>query len=198
MLHQRVRNRLWTLLPAWCVALAALPLPAVAADDERVRLVQQRRALSDTFAAEERACAQRFAVTACVDEIKLRRRDALAPLRERELQIDEAERVQRAAARRAAIAAKRAAAAAAPPASAAGLPELRVRQPSVAAALPASGARDDSRERAAAAGQRARQLQQGRDEAAAVQRRVQQRLDARSGRKSDPLPVPASSSAPRR
>ncbi len=205
MLQQRLWNRLWNLLPTCSVALAclaALPLRSVAADDERARLVQQRKMLSETLAAEERACTQRFAVTACVDEIKLRRREALAPLRERELQIDEAERVQRATERRAAIAAKRAAAASAPPASAAGLPELRVRQPSAAgpSPQPASSARNDAQGRAAAADQRARQLRQSRDEAAAAQQRVQQRLDARnaSGHRSVPLPVPAASSAPRR
>ena len=90
-------QRAWTLCLAWCVALAglsALPLSLAAADDERARLVQQRRVLNATFAAEEQACGQRFAVTACVDDLKLRRRQALAPLREQELQIDEAERVQ--------------------------------------------------------------------------------------------------------
>lgn len=200
MLHKR----LWNLLPTCCVALAslaALPLRSVAAEDERARLVQQRRLLSDTFAAEERACLQRFAVTACIDEIKLRRREALAPLRERELQIDEAERAQRATERRATIAAKRAAAASAPPASAAGLSELRVRQPPAAASSsrPAARLRDDAQDRAAVAEQRARQVQQSRDEAAAAQQRVQRQQARRaSGHKSDPLPVPAASSVRRR
>lgn len=207
MLHSSIRNRLGNLLPACCAALAclaALPLISLAADDERARLLQQRRTLSEAFAAEERACTQRFAVTACVDAIKLRRRESLAPLRERELQIDEAERAQKAAERRAAIAAKRAAAASAPAASAAGVPELRVRQPSVAAsAMPRpSPARDDGQERAVKAEQRARQGQQRRDQAAAAQQRVQRRQAARSasGRKSDPLPLPlpAASSAPQR
>lgn len=189
----------------WGLALASLGPCAVAADGERTRLVQQRLLLSETFAAEERACAQRFAVTACVDEAKLRRREALAPLRERELQIDAAEREQKAALRRAAIAAKRAAVASLPPASAAGQTELRVRQPLAAASSslrPAPRARDDAQDRAAQAEQRARQLQRSRDEATAAQRRVQQRVqqreDARSDRKSYPLPVPAAGSAPQR
>ncbi len=186
----------------WGLALASLGPCAVAADGERARLVQQRRLLGETFAVEERACAQRFAVTACVDELKLRRREALAPLRERELQIDAAEREQKAALRRAAIAAKRAAVASLPPASAAGQTELRVRQPLAAASSsrPAPRARDDAQDRAAQAEQRARQLQRSRDEATAAQRRVQQRVqqreDARSDRKSYPLPVPAAASAP--
>ena len=189
----------------WGLALASLGPCAVAADGERARLVQQRLLLSETFAVEERACAQRFAVTACVDEVKLRRREALAPLRERELQIDAAEREQKAALRRAAIAAKRAAVASLPPASAAGQTELRVRQPLAAASSssrPAPRARDDAQDRAAQAEQRARQLQRSRDEATAAQRRVQQRVqqreDARSDRKSYPLPVPAAGSAPQR
>ena len=210
-------KRAWTLCLAWGVALAglsALPLSLAAADDERARLVQQRRVLNATFAAEEQACGQRFAVTACVDDLKLRRRQALAPLRERELQIDEAERVQKATARRAAIAAKRAAAAAASAplaasaasAASAGLtsiPHLRLqRAPAASSPQPVLRAREDAQGRAAAADQRARQLQQNRDEAAAAQQRIQQRLEAHkaSGRKADalPVPVPDTASAPRR
>ena len=193
-----LRKPLLILLPAWW--LAGLPCSSVAADDERARLVQQRRQLSEAFSAEERTCTQRFAVTACVDALRLRRREALAPLRERELQLDEAERVQRAAERRAAIAAKRAAAASAPPAASAAVPELRVRQAAPAASRPAPRPRDDGEERAAQAEQRQRQTQQRREEAAAAQQRVQRRRDERgaSGRKSDALPVPAPASAPRR
>ena len=213
-------KRAWTLCLAWGVALAGLsawPLSLAAADDERARLVQQRRVLNATFAAEEQACGQRFAVTACVDDLKLRRRQALAPLRERELQIDEAERVQKATARRATIAAKRAAAASAPLAASAAsaafasMPHLRVQRPPASPlAQPVPRARDDAKGRAAAADQRARQLQQSRDEAAATQQRIQQRLDAHkaSGRKADslpapllmplPPPVPDAASAPRR
>lgn len=198
---------LWTLRPArrvaWSVAwacLASLPLPTAAADNERAHLAQQRRQLSEAFAAEERLCTQRFAVTACVDALGLRRREALAPLRERELQLDEAERVQRAAERLAAIAAKRAAAASAPPDPSAAAPELRVRPAAPAASRPAPRPRDDGDERAAQAEQRQRQAQQRREEAAAAQQRVQRRQHERDagGRKSDPLPVPAPASAPRR
>ena len=38
--------------------------PANAADSERMRMAAERRALTQRFAEEEKACAARFAVTA--------------------------------------------------------------------------------------------------------------------------------------
>jgi hypothetical protein len=70
---------------AWALWLAAgLPSVAVAADNDRNRITAERKATAAQFAAEEKACAERFAVTACVDDVRARRREALAPLRERE------------------------------------------------------------------------------------------------------------------
>lgn len=191
----------WPLQALAWVLLAGAPALTLAADDERARLAQQRRQLGEAFAAEERSCAQRFAVTACVDEVRQRRREALAPVRERELQLDDAERQQRAAERRAAIEAKRAAAASAPSSASSSLapaPQVRVRTAPAAASRPQARPREDAEERAAQAGQRQRQAQARRDEAEAAQQRVQRRQEERaaSGRKAVPLPVPAS--APRR
>ena len=90
---------------AWFLWLAAcLPMVATAADSERSRITAERKAMAAQFAAEEKACAERFAVTACVDDVRVRRREALAPLRERELKLDEADRQQRAQERRSAVA----------------------------------------------------------------------------------------------
>ena len=179
--------------------ITGLPAQGMAADDDRARLVQQRRQLGEGFAAEERACSQRFAVTACVDDVKRRRREALAQVRERELRLDEAERQQRAAERQAAIDAKRAAVAAAPSASSVAAPELRVRPSATAASRPAAKPRDDGTERAAQAEQRQGLAQQRRDEAATAQQRVQRRQEERSasGRKSAPLPALPAASMPR-
>lgn len=192
------------LQPAWCLAwglalalLTTAAPPAAAADSERARLAQLRKQLSEAFSAEERACTQRFAVTSCVEAVRLRRRDVLAPLRERELQLDEAERLQRATDRRAALELKRAAAAAASVPASAVTPELRVRPTAPAPSRPASGLRDHSEERAAQAEQRQHQALQRREEAAAAQQRVQRRQDERkaSGRQAAPLPVPSGASA---
>lgn len=61
-------------------------------DDERQRLAQQRAAIESEFERGERACAQRFAVTQCVDGLKEQRRSALAELRRKEVALEEAER----------------------------------------------------------------------------------------------------------
>lgn len=186
---------------AWAVAgsLLGASLTVQAASDERAQLAQQRRQLSAAFAEEERACGQRFAVTSCVDDVRSRRREALAPLREREIQIDEAARQQRAAERRSAIEARREAATARPAASAAP-PQLRVRAPAHAASRAAPRTPDDSTdERAAQAELRQRQAHQRREEAKAAQQRVQRRLEDRAtgARQAAPLPVPPPASAPR-
>ena len=110
---------------------------ASAASAERAALVEHRRLMLKILADEEVACGERFAVTACRDDVRRRRREALGPLRERELRLEEAERRARAEERRRFVAAKQAAAAerqasAAAPASAAALtppPELRIRRP---------------------------------------------------------------------
>jgi hypothetical protein len=192
-----------TILAGWlafCVAssLMGTAPQARAASDERVRLEQQRRQMVESFAAEARACEGRFAVTSCVDDVRRRQREALAPLRERQLLIEETWRAQRATERKAAIEARLAAAAAAPAASVLP-PQLRIRTPEPAASRATSRTRDDADDRAAQADQRQRQAQRRREEAAAAQQRVQRRLDDRaaSERPVAPLPVPPPASAPR-
>ena len=188
--------------------------PANAADSERMRMADQRRALTQRFADEERACAARFAVTACMDDMRARRREALSPLRERELRLDESERQQRGAERRAAIASKiaeaasrpSAAAAVAAAASAAGeamdpaassassAPVVRLRAPGTAASSMARAPKANGEDavRATQAAQRVREAQARQQESVAAQKRIQRRLaeQAAKGRKSDPLPVP--------
>jgi colicin import membrane protein len=190
-----------------CAALVPLLLPLLAAavGNERAEIAAERERLQVQFAAEERECASRFAVTACLDDLRARRRQALQPLRERELRLDQAERQQRASDRRAAIEAKRSGAAALSP-GAASAPQLRVREPLAAPpATPASRplrGRDDT-ERAAEAAARAREAEQRKEEAQAAQQRVLQRQAERelAGKKDTPLPVPGAlpaASAPKR
>lgn len=83
--------------------------PAASTGNEglsREAIARQRAEVLKRHADEERACAARFAVTACIDEVRARQRAALAPLRERELALDDAERRRRAADRLAAAQAR--------------------------------------------------------------------------------------------
>lgn len=74
----------------------------------RERLSTERREVEREFATQERECAQRFLVTACVDAAKAQRRDALKRLSTREAALDDAERTRRATARQQRIDAKQA------------------------------------------------------------------------------------------
>jgi colicin import membrane protein len=178
---------------ALVVLLGALLLGdfALAAQPERAQLRAERNRLSEAFAEQERSCSQQFLVTACLDDARARRRDALTPLRERELRLDEAERQTKAEQRRQAIAAKQALAASQPTARPA--PPVRVRS-----ALPAASAavreprQVEPEDRAAAAAIRARELEAQRHLATQAQQRVDRREAERqaAGRKSAPLPTP--------
>ena len=183
------------------LCLCCLPCLAVASEDERARIAAERRAQIAAFDAQERDCASRFRVTACIDEVRARRREALAPLRQQVLRLDENDRLRRAQERRAAIAAKQAAAAAPPPPSAA--PQARLRKPLRPASTPAhepapnKAALQGQPARAIEAQQRRREALRRQQEAQATQARIEQRQAQRkgAGRKSDPLPLPDAASA---
>lgn len=160
--------------------------------------------MAERFAAEERACVSRFAVTACVDEVRARRRDALAPLRDRELRLDEAERQRRADERRQGIAQRQAQQAdALQRAPAPPEPETHVRPPLRGASAPVRAAKpmDDGAARAAAALRRTQDARLRQEEAKNTQERIERRQAEREaqGKKAQPLPVPnpGAASAPR-
>jgi hypothetical protein len=184
--------------PCLLVALSLLlppalaqPLPAHTATRAQAQAEIQR--LSAAFAAEEAACAERFAVSACVDNAKLRRRDALAPWRARQLALDDAERRERAAARLQAIEAKQREAAARPPAppASAAPPRARLLPPAVPPARheEQAGQRQQASEEAAA--QRAAASEQRRrkmhDETVRIRSRE---AEAQQKKRGAPLPVP--------
>lgn len=75
---------------------------------ERAAIAQQRAAIAQTQAQAEAACHQRFVVEDCLQDVRRKARAELAPLRERELQLNQQERQERAAARLQAIEAKQA------------------------------------------------------------------------------------------
>lgn len=186
------------------VALAGLLLLGAdfvgAAGGERDALAGERKRLQAAFAAEEAACAGNFAVNACLDGVRQRRRAALAPLRERELALDEAERRERAAERRRGNQARQAAAASR--ASAPAEPQMRVRAPSPAASRAAerhgsAGHQQRIEREAEKASGRAAAAEQRREQARLAQERVERRLQERAatGKVSAPLPIPASAAS---
>lgn len=171
-----------------CLAsLAARAEPA----DERARLDAERQAITQRFGQEEQVCRQRFAATACLEDVRVRRRDALAPVRERELNLADLDRQQRAAQRRRLVATKMQAAPG--PAAAASEPVREVRQaPSpgrpASASLSPRVSNDAARE--AAAAERARVGARKLAEIEAGKRRVADRVAARAseGKPVQPLP----------
>jgi hypothetical protein len=72
-------------------------------------LSREREAVLAAFAAREQACRSRFFVNLCLREVEGPRREALAALRRREVQMEEAERLRRQQAALARIAEKSAA-----------------------------------------------------------------------------------------
>ena len=176
------------MLPAATAALAQEPGGDEAffnrLAQERQRIEQERQALLAGFDAEEQACRQRFFVNSCLGDLAVRKRQALAPLREQDIRIGEAERQRRhdqALQRRAQKQEQ-----AEPPVSA----------PAQAAGERPEGERADREparlEREAQARQRAQQ-QADRERAAAQRQREREaaaRARARDGEGARPLPTP--------
>lgn len=180
------------------VMLVLLPLASRAdeAASERARIAHDRQAVEARFRAEQAGCAEKFAVNACLDEARTRRRDALMPLREQELILADRERKQRAAARARTIERNRIEAegrVANPPAIASA---VRARPgPAIA---PASGPErmfaPAMQPRADKAGTRAEAAARRNAEAQAERERIRERIEKRAaeGRAVKPLPVPDS------
>jgi len=176
----------------------ALLAPAQADDAaERARIARERAEAQARFEQRQRECAQRFAVTHCVEEARAEHRQALLQLRQQEGVLDEAQRKQRAAARLAAIEEKRRAErerAALPRAERQPAPlELKPppRQPA-ASARPASVPASDPD--AAVREQRKRARFEARQRDAQVHREEAERRSAEresKGKAGAPLPDPA-------
>ncbi|MES2413622.1 MAG: hypothetical protein V4614_07455 [Pseudomonadota bacterium] len=64
---------------------------------ERARIGAERARLEAGYTAEQAACHKKFMVNNCLDDIKPRRREALADLRRQEIALDEQDRKARAA-----------------------------------------------------------------------------------------------------
>jgi hypothetical protein len=184
---------------------------------ERQMIDEQRAAIAAEYARGERDCRQQFAVTDCVNRLREQQRSALAALRERELQLDDAKRRAEVAAQQQRLAQKAAAAAAA--ASQAQAASASGARPAKTPAAPAtpreprpvpkatppptpSRAADediqhkaDQRAKEAAAAAARVQAQQRRASAAAAHREEVERRNAvraAKGKQAQPLPLPAS------
>jgi colicin import membrane protein len=182
---------------AWCLLLAA---PAVQAQDaDRLQLAAERAALQSRFEAQVKECQTRFAVTACVDDVRLRRREALAPVRARELQLDDAERSARAASREQALLAKQRDPLQPAPVVVQATPTPSATKARSQARIPPHEAAHKAANlgRAARAAERAKAAMARANAARAAQAEVAKRLSERaaSGKASAPLPVPAASAA---
>ena len=192
--------RLWA---AQAFGMAVMPLALLApaqADEaaERARISRERAEAQSRFEQRQRECAQRFAVTPCVEAARAEHRQALLQLRRQEGVLDEAQRKQRAAARLAAIEEKRRAEQERATEPRAGRPPAAplLAQPprrSATASPPASAPASDPV--AAAREQRKRARFEARQRDAQVHREEAERRSAErapKGKARAPLPDPAS------
>jgi hypothetical protein len=183
-------------LNSW--AGAQVPFDPTQAARERGRIHAERERLEAGFAAEEARCAERFAVTACLDDVRLRRRAALAGPRAQALAIDDAERHARAEARRAAVDEKQRRAAARPP-----IPSEPARAPRELPPAPPVVLAEPVPRPSSAPAEAARRVEAARERQAEI-RATQQRIEARQAERarqrkpSAPLPAPRAASAGRR
>ncbi len=74
------------------VGSSSVAAVSITPDVERVRINAERTTLEAGFNLENVACYKKFLVNNCLDEIKLRRRDALADLRRQEIALNALDR----------------------------------------------------------------------------------------------------------
>lgn len=95
-----------SLAVAALAAAAEAPSALASEAAERQRLTVQRRLIEAEHDARELSCAERFAVTSCVDDNRDRRRQAVTAIDAQLVALDDRQRARRAAARRQRIEAK--------------------------------------------------------------------------------------------
>lgn len=182
---------------------------------ERERIARERAAVEARFIERQAACQSRFAVTDCVNDAKSERRDGLAPLRRQAIALDDAQRKQRAAQRQENVRKKLsdaraperevvvrgAAAAASQPAAvasgeSASAPPREIKQKAAPTPSPARTpkAAPSAADRRAAEAQAQARLKERKQAAQAHREAVERRNAERalSGKRVDPLPLPAS------
>ncbi len=183
-----------SLLPRLLLALVATGANALADDASlRQQIAAERAAIDTRFERDQAECGQRFALNACLDDARLRRRQAMATLQARQLEIDTRQRVQRAAERQRELErksqqlnARQAATATAPQPeqASAGQGPSTAQAPAIHQRSQAVAARAKASERATAA----RKLQA---DIKADQARIAARIAKRSAQGQVPAPLPA-------
>lgn len=89
----------WGAPPAAPTPAASQPKPQTEADIERARIQARRAEVEARFAAAQKTCRAKFAVTDCVLDAQHERNEALHELRRQEIILNDADRKARAAAR---------------------------------------------------------------------------------------------------
>jgi hypothetical protein len=207
---RRLPDRRWWAGLVARLAASTLSCAAAAQDldptAERQRIERERAHVESAAREAEAACALQFVVTACVERARAERRDRMRQLDRQRAILDEAQRKQRAADRRAAIRARQDAAANAPPAVETRAREARVPQASVpdtaapwppdraqARAKAASDAEQTARRRAYGSAQRAEEAKAHR-----VQAERRRAENAARHKPAQALTIPAAASLPTR
>ncbi len=195
-------GRRWrvALLLALSCGLAQAAEEAGAAEIER--LARERSAIEQTAQSEQAACAQRFAVTSCIERVKAERRERLLQLDRERAAIDDERRKQRAAERTASSRQRMAEQATPSPGQAAREPRPAASAPTAALArkrAAAAAEREGAAMRAEAAAARraeasARRASQAQAHRASVEQRNADKAASRAP--SKPLPPPPAASNP--
>ena len=194
-----------------CAALLCWVPWMAMASTEHDRISSERKAAEAKFAAQQRECAPRFVVSSCVEAAQKERRFTLNRLRQEEIRIDEAKRLEAAAARRQSIGSKAEAQQARASEPAPAPLRARSRQAPSSDASPASGApgplgprheparRESAAERLAAEKEAEAKFEARSRAAAAHRADVERRNEARKarGKVAPPLPSASAASAPR-
>ncbi len=189
--------------------LPGLAAHAGEADADAARIRAERVAAQSQFDSQQRECATRFAVNACMDAARKQRRDALAALKRRQIALDEAERQRRAAQRQADLRARLEAQSSRRREGEAA-PVVSMRKPrdarqaaGPAPSRPSLPASSGSREQADREQRRLNQqhkLQAAQAHREAVEKRNAERATDRATKRKPaaaPLPVPGAASIPR-
>lgn len=197
----------WAVLAAWLAAVSAghsAPTETNEPTQDRESIGLQRAAANAVLAEKEIACRSGFVVADCVDAARKEHHAVLTRLRNEDMALDDAQRKESAARRRQALREK-AAAREATPGSAA--PTVAHAASQAASASARTDAVDRPRDRPAVAGKANRaafeeenkaQFEARAKSAQAHREAVEQRnaAHAAKGKKANPLPVPAATSAP--
>ncbi|MEO8154173.1 MAG: hypothetical protein ABI605_13970 [Rhizobacter sp.] len=181
-------------LACWLFALCSL---AHASDEahQRSELKRQREAIEAKHAEREEACRKQFVVTACLEEARTDKQEALQAVRTQELMLDDAQRRERAQAQAQRVAEKaKAAEEREKPVLRKEPKTLRVPSPKVAKAPSPKASAPD---RGQAEKQKREEFEARKREIQAHREAVEKRNAERAARKPPkPLPVPASAGQP--